>query len=364
MICLIGNSGLKKHGVDGQTAKVRLYLKKIKDEGNDTYFIDLEGFLVHPFSILRRIKKGIKICDRIILITAERGCKVLIPYINRLNKKYKKDFILPLVGTSVLHYSIDKLTDEEKNDFIINGNYSLVKPDKFLTKQLSKISYILPETELLTRIFREYYKLSNVYTLNNFRDVDETVYQRKVKSDILRVVFLSRVMREKGIFDLLEVIKTLNDETNLIQLDIYGKKFLDNADSQLFDTYLCHSIRYNGVLEHSKVIETLSQHDLFIFPTRFIGEGTPGVIVESLLAGTPVITSDFPQARLLLEDGMDSFFYKMGDLNELRKKIKLVLESPDLLKTISINAFEHGKLYTYNVERNKFLKYICGKGDI
>ena len=364
MICLIGNSGLKKHGVDGQTAKVRLYLKKIKDEGNDIYFIDLEGFLAHPFSILRHIKKGIKICDRTVLITAERGCKVLIPYINRLNKKYKKDFILPLVGTSVLHYSIDKLTDEEKNNFIINGDYSLVKPDKFLTKQLSKISYILPETELLTKIFREYYKLSNVYTLNNFRDVSETVYQRKVKSGILRVVFLSRVMREKGIFDLLEAIKTLDDGANLIQLDIYGKKLLDNADSDLFDSYLCDSICYNGVLEYSKVIGTLSQHDLFIFPTRFIGEGTPGVIVEALMAGTPIITSDFPQARLLLQDGIDSFFYKMGDLNDLRKKIKLVLERPDLLKTISINAFEHGKLYTYNAERNKFLKYICGKGDI
>lgn len=364
MICLIGNSGLKKHGVDGQTAKVRLYLKKIKDEGYDVNFIDLEGFLKHPFSTLRNIKNSVKKCDRVVLISAERGCKILIPFINKLNKKYRKPFILPLVGTSVLHYSIDKLNDAEKNDFIVNGNYSLVAPNKHLCKQLSKITFILPETELLAKVFREYYQLVNVFTLNNFRDIEIQDSHKRTEYGILNIAFLSRVMKEKGIFDLLEAVKEMNSGTKSIKLHIYGKKVFDSETESLFSSFLNENINYCGVLDHTKVVTTLAGYDLFIFPTRFVGEGTPGVIVESLIAGTPVITSDFPQAKFLLKDGYDSLFFKMGDIKDLQDKLKIVINNPSLLETLRANAFERGKLYTYNVERNKFLKYICGKEGI
>ena len=53
------------------------------------------------------------------------------------------------------------------------------------------------------------------------------------------------------------------------------------------------------------MVQTLANYDLSVFPTRFIGEGTPGVIVESLLAGTPVLTSNFPSydfARAITKD--------------------------------------------------------------
>lgn len=360
MICLIGNSGLKKHGLDGQTAKVRLYLQKIKDEGFDVFFIDLENFLKHPILILRKIRKGVKMCDRIVLISAERGCKVLIPYINKVNKKYNRKFILPLVGTSVLHYSIDKLTNDQKHNFLTNGNYATVAPNKYLIKQLSKISYILPETDSLSRVFREYYHLDNVFTLNNFRDVKPTNYLKDIKKGTLKIVYLSRVMREKGIFDALEAVKKENNDICSITLDIYGKKILDKKDTLLFNSLLDDNISYCGVLDNSRVIGTLSKYDLFIFPTKFVSEGTPGVIVESLIAGTPVITSDFPQAKLLLEDGKDSLFFKMGNATDLKGKLEFIIKHPNLLKALWMNASKRGKSYTYSVERNRFLKYICG----
>ena len=109
-ILLIGNSGLKKNSLDGQTIKVRLYLKKIRDEGFDVVFIDLEGFAKRPISTLYSIKKNIRTCDRIVLLTAERGSKILIPFINFINQSHKKPFIFPLFGISVLHYSFDNLS--------------------------------------------------------------------------------------------------------------------------------------------------------------------------------------------------------------------------------------------------------------
>lgn len=358
-ILLIGNSGLKHHGVDGQTAKVRLYLKKVQDEGFEAEFVDLEGFLKHPLSVLHRIKRGIIECNRIVLISAKRGCKYLIPFINKWNKKFHKKFILPLVGTSVLHYSIDKLTNEQKEDFISNGNYELCLVDSRTKKQLEKIDFILPETDLVTNVFKGYYNLENVYTLNNFRDLTEKSVIKDDKTNSLNLVFLSRVMGEKGIFDLMDVVNNLSKKYP-ITLDIYGHSCLNKEEKALFNKYLNDTIKYCGIVDFNRVVHTISKYDLFVFPTRFVGEGTPGVIAESFIAGIPVLTSNFPQAKYLMNNGENSIFYKMFDKEDLRSKLLYVIENKNILAKLHEGAKASGKKYLYEAERNKFLKYVCG----
>ena len=358
-ILLIGNSGLKHHGQDGQTVKVRLYLKKMLDEGFDVSFVDLEGFIKHIFSILSKIRKGIKECNRIVLLSAERGCKYLIPYINRHNKKYNKPFVLPLIGISVLHNDIDSLNVDDRNSFMVDSNYSLIKKNEKISKQLKRINYVLPETDLLTKVFKEYYSLENVYTLNNFREF-KTV-QKQENNKTVKLIFLSRVIEIKGIFDIMEVVSNINSDSVKVELDIYGNKSFNENEENKFNQFLQDKgIKYLGLLDNSKVVDTISHYDVFAFPTRYMGEGTPGVIVESLLAGTPVLTSNFPQAKYLLNDGKDSLFFKMFDKEDLKNKLLYIINNRSVLDSMSKEAFESGKKYTYEHERNNFLKYVCG----
>lgn len=365
-ILLIGNSGIDHGGTDGQTVKVRLYLKKIKDEGFDCDFVDLEHFSKHPFSILLQIKRKMRDCDRIVLITAQRGSKLLIPFINHCNKKFKKPFVFPLIGTSVLHYTIDKLNDSDKNSFILNHDFSKSKNSKKWSKHLQKMTYVLPETDLLTDVFSEFYKLNNVKTLNNFRD-DFKIQKTDVRSEneSLKIVYLSRVMREKGIFDLLDVVEKINCFKKSISLDIYGECLMNDDDLKTFNLKTnSGSIKYGGRVKQEDVVETLSKYDLFVFPTRFVGEGVPGVIVESLLAGTPVLTSNFPQAHLLLTDNKDSIFFEMFNKDDLEQKLLNIINNMSIISKLKENALESSKKYTYEHERKKFLKYVCGVEDI
>lgn len=360
-ILLIGNSGLKHNGQDGQTVKVRLYLKKIQDEGFEVCFVDLENFIRKPISSLYRIKKGIKSSDRIVLITAERGSKILIPFINHINKHYKKPFVFPLVGTNVLHSSIDKLNPIDKNDFLLNGNYSMVKENKKVSKQLALMKYVLPETDLLVDVFKGYYHLDNVFLLNNFRECFEISERNDDgKTSTLKIVFLSRVMKDKGVFDLINCVNEINSEKHLINLDIYGGKCLSDDEDKEFGALINKNVCYKGQINNEEVLNVLSNYDLFVFPTRLVSEGTPGVIVESLLAGTPVLTSNFPQARYLLDNGKDSLSFNMFDKNDLKDKLLYLLNNRSLLVELKKNAIVSGKKYTYEHERARFLKYICG----
>ena len=362
-ILLIGNSGTKNNIKDGQTVKVRLYLKKIKDEGLSVTFVDLEDFTKRPFKKLSQIKKGIKECDRIVLITAERGCRILIPYINRINRKYKKPFILPLIGIGPLHNVIDKLDPKSKLSFINEKNYLVARQNKKISSNLSQITYILPETKMLCDIYKEFFDLKNVVLLNNFRDVG-TVLHSKSEEDCLKMVYVSRVWEEKGIFDLLNVVSNLpQKEQAHLKLDIYGPNYLSGEEYKTFIDLVNNNqnVNYLGLVDESKIIEIIAKYDLFVFPTKYVGEGTPGVIAESLIAGTPILTSNFSQAKNLLRNGYDSIFFEMSNQDDLKQKLLNIIGDKQKLQQLSANALTSGQKFTFEHEREKFLKYVCGQ---
>ena len=168
-------------------------------------------------------------------------------------------------------------------------------------------------------------------------------------------------MEKKGIFDLIEAVSEINKEKHLIELDIYGNKAFSDEEEKLFDSKINNeSVKYLGIVKNSEVVDILSKYDLFVFPTKFVGEGTPGAIVESLIAGTPVLTSNFPQAKYLLNDGKDSLFYEMFNKEELKNKLLYIINNRSVLESMSKEAFNSGKKYTYEYERKNFLKYVCG----
>lgn len=356
-ILLIGNSGLAAKLCDGQTTKLRIFKQKMIDEGCEVIHVDLENFFHHPFSILRKIKKQIRLCDRIVLISGERACRLLIPFINKKNKRFKKTFILPLIGTGVLHFSIDHLSNIDKDSFLTQGNYELGKKKRRLTNELKRIDYILPETELIQKAYSEFYGLTNCFILNNFREEQKIKHLNNNKNDCLKMIYLSRVTEIKGVLDLISCLNKINFD---YECDIYGAISLSAEQQTIFNSCLSSKIKYLGVINNKESVGLLSKYDLFLFPTRYFGEGTPGVIAESLIAGTPVLSSNFPQAKYLLKDGYDSILFEMFNANDLKEKLMYCLNNKDLLSKMRTNALKSGEKYLYKHERQKFLKYVCG----
>jgi glycosyltransferase involved in cell wall biosynthesis len=107
----------------------------------------------------------------------------------------------------------------------------------------------------------------------------------------LRIVFLSRISPKKNLDYLLRVLKGV---TEPVALAIYGP--LREPDywqrcMNLIDELPAHiSVDYRGEVNPIDVTATFAQYDLFALPTR--GENFGHVILESLIAGTPVLLSD------------------------------------------------------------------------
>src|SRR5688572_25501442 len=127
--------------------------------------------------------------------------------------------------------------------------------------------------------------------LTESMDAAPVVRAPRSASGALRLCFLSRISPKKNLDFALRV---LADVKAPVEFMIYGP-IEDDAFwatcQQLIARLPSHvRVQYGGEVLPQLVKQTLSEHDLFFFPTR--GENFGHVIFEALLAGVPVLTSD------------------------------------------------------------------------
>lgn len=132
-------------------------------------------------------------------------------------------------------------------------------------------------------------------------DCDIPIKREKAPGS-LSIVFISRISPMKNLEFVLTSLSSLKGS---VRLDIYGpiEDSLYWGKCQKVIAGLPHNVRvsYCGPLSHEEVYDAFAAHDLFFFPT--LGENYGHVILESLLAGCPVLLSDMTPWRGLAELG-------------------------------------------------------------
>lgn len=123
------------------------------------------------------------------------------------------------------------------------------------------------------------------------RAVQKTKIEKNKKAGELKVVFISRFSPKKN---LLQAIKILRQVRSNIEFTLYGpdedKDYWAECQKELNKLPDNVKWEWKGNLDSEKVIETLKNQEVFLFPTQ--GENFGHVIQEALSAGCPCIISD------------------------------------------------------------------------
>ena len=95
-------------------------------------------------------------------------------------------------------------------------------------------------------------------------------------------------------------------------------------------------------------------------PSDLLSEGLSNVLLESLACSRPIITTDRPGCREVVEDGVNGFIVKQRDLDDLIEKIEKYLSlSNEERKQMGINGRRKvEKEFDRNIVINKYLDVI------
>ena len=199
-------------------------------------------------------------------------------------------------------------------------NYALKKADinYFETKYL--ISYFTP-------IANNCQWFPNVRPATNIKRSDKE-YSKKF-------VFISHVTIEKGITEILEARKKLDES---FTIDIFGPISYDCPENLKEEFNLC----YKGTLPSRKVTSTLATYDFLLLPTYHKGEGYPGIIIEALSVGVPVIATPLKGIKEMIIENESGLFVQERDSDDLVAKMKKVnMTNYPLFSKNALEAFSN-----------------------
>lgn len=144
----------------------------------------------------------------------------------------------------------------------------------------------------------------------------------------LKVALVSRMIRDKGIFEFIEAIRSLNAEGLKVKGLLVGKPDDGNPGS-ISGAEILSSVEGSGVewLGFRADIPDLIQGvDVVCLPTSY-GEGIPRALLEAGAVGRPVISSDVPGPRDLVRDGVDGLLVEPRNPDALNKAISTLAQS-------------------------------------
>jgi glycosyltransferase involved in cell wall biosynthesis len=289
---------------------------------SNVIYEDTYGWKKHPVRLFYHIVRKTRSCDNVIILPAHNGLKVF----------------------AVLFYFLKKIYDFRLFYDVIGGWLAEdLKKTPILLKCLKVYDGIWVETTSMKEAL-ENLGLDNIYRIRNFKLFDKEVIphvEYNLSDGPLRVCTFSRVMPEKGIEDVIEVVNRINQEEqrNVYSLDIYGH--IDESYAQRFNLLkesFSETIRYMGIANPSDSITILRGYFALLFPTRFMTEGVPGTIIDAYAAGIPVISARWQNSKDVIEEGKTGLCYEMYNVDELYRLMVDVAKAPLILSNMRKNC--------------------------
>lgn len=147
------------------------------------------------------------------------------------------------------------------------------------------------------------------------------------------LLFVGRVIKEKGIFELLEALAGILDRRDcrlLVAGDGPDAKQFSERVSQLA---LDQKVMLHGFLEGERLRDVYRSADVFVLPSY--REGFPTAITEALSVGLPIVTTKTRGMADHLSDGENALLVAPRDPNGLAAALERILSDDELRTRMS-----------------------------
>lgn len=173
----------------------------------------------------------------------------------------------------------------------------------------------------------------------------------RLHHDPLKLVFLGRHDKNKGVFDLFEINKMLKEKSIPIQWTILGKGVETGALKQQWSHE--DNVVFATPATTDSLYELLSKQDVLVFPTKF--EGFPVALVEAMSNGCVPVVTDLPGgiSEIVSEktghrceiDNITQFAEAISKLHTDRQKLECMSENAYIMMRNNHDAKKQSKLY-------------------
>ena len=173
--------------------------------------------------------------------------------------------------------------------------------------------------------------------------------------EVFRFLFVGRVMKDKGIGELLEAVVAVKAQNKCIFLDVVGG--CDEAYQDLLEEYENKGfLKYHGKQED--VHPFYKNAHCVVLPTYH--EGMANVLLEASSVGRPVIATRVPGCREIFDEELTGFGCEAGDAQSLVTAMKRMSDlSWNERRTMGLSAHDKvAREFDRNIVVNAYIEQL------
>ncbi|MDK2952422.1 MAG: hypothetical protein PWQ77_2087 [Kosmotogales bacterium] len=312
--------------------------EELKKQKIKFYSIDI-GRNLNPFKLLKAYKQIKQFINRekIDIVHVHTPIASVIGRVAAKKSKCKFIFytVHGFITDNKLFYLIEKYLGRNNTDYMFtvseeDYNYAIEK--KFISP--NRIKYIHG-----VGIDTEKY---------SFKEKDSDFRKKFYKDNLLTndfsiIGYVGRIVREKGILDLLNAFEKIRKEFK-VKLLLVGEALNTDRDKKTkyeikkiidennLDDYIIFTGEVNNVKDYLPLM------DIFVLPSY--REGMPVSLLEAMSMERACITTNTRGCREEIIDKYNGLIYNPGDVEELTEKLKFLLQNKELMREYGKKARE------------------------
>jgi glycosyltransferase involved in cell wall biosynthesis len=303
--------------------------------GAETYLVKLAGLLLPRYEVAALVnnpvlgsefgKLGIStfdISDRpqrfggryVAAMSALRAARRRFrPDVVHLNGQAEAYLALPMIGWSV-PITMTRHTPLDDLYLQAGSNIPVWMKRELVVSSFRRAKYVVCVSELLKEQMARYVPAERLTCIPTWLQTDTIAKPRVIRSGAspFKVLFVGRVVRVKGIFDLIEAIGTLDG----VSLEVVG----DGDDLEPARQLAAGlQVTFHGFQNDCRSF--YENADLLVFPSHEGYEGLPQVPLEAMGTGLPCLASNISAVQEIVSDGRPSALFKVGDVDDLASQL-------------------------------------------
>lgn len=243
-----------------------------------------------------------------------------------------------LILTLVRPFIKAKVIFADHNSIGGEWNNKAIRHMRYLNSKVADFTVTL--TEQNTRDYIKYFKHpeNKICTIYNWVDSSIFSYVRQYQHREKKIITVGRMEPQKGYDRLIEVAKKLLPRYPEWEWHLYGGGSLKND----IEKQICHYGLESQLIikgESKKINEEYSKYSIFVLTSYY--EGLPLVLLEAKINRLPLVSFDILTGPSeIIQDGVNGFLVKDGDIQMLADKIEELINSEMLRKSFSVAAYE------------------------
>jgi glycosyltransferase involved in cell wall biosynthesis len=149
---------------------------------------------------------------------------------------------------------------------------------------------------------------------------------RRPRREAVKFLFVGRMLRDKGVGEFVEAARLVRKDYPSATFELVGPADVESRSA--IGRATIDQWTQDGLLTYAGPVDDVRPHlaaaDCVVLPSYY-PEGTPRILLEASAMECPIITSDTPGCRSVVEDGVTGFLCRPRDAVDLAAQMRRVI---------------------------------------